>query len=283
MNLGDSCWWDDSFNWLDGCPGCGLRGKNCWAKKRVATLLAHLYPERYGGLTKTLPNGRVEWTRKTGVLRPGHADWTSPLDYRNEHPLLGAGMPSLLALNLMGDTFAPGHKRDDIDRGLMTVAASRHIGLQVTGFPKWMVAYFLALETRLSPEALRRWQAHIWLGISAAYQKEFKRNWSYLRQLAERGWVTFVSLAPLLEAIVLPDDFLRLVYWVIVSGECDTKHEFCRRMDPAWALAIKEQLLDAKVPLFMKRMSFDEHIPLGLLGRCLPDVQPDFSVRRPRC
>ena len=270
MELGDSCWWDYSANWLINCRKVDRSCDNCFAVKKAATVLAH--DPLYRGRTKRLKDGRWAWHGPPGVLPPGHRSWTLPLKIRPApERKLGPGMPALVALNLMGDTFYEKHSDADIDRGLMTVAASENIGLLLTRRPQRMLAYFLALERQLSPEALRRWQAHLWLGVSCGHQEEFNKYWPLLRQLALRGWTTFLSLAPLIDEIVLSDDCLALVKWVIVSGE-KAAHKHCRYMKPAWARALLAQCRAAGIPFFMKIMSRDEHIPLDLLVRQFPRV-----------
>jgi protein gp37 len=279
MELGASCYCDDSFNWLGGCLPVDRSCRNCWAAERAGTLIAARDVALYRGTTKRLKDGRNVFC---GVARPlarGHPAGVFPLTYPGaEHPKLGDGMPSLIALNWMGDTFLEKHSDADIDRGLAVTAASAHIGLLLTRRPARMLDYFLGLEAELSPEALRRWRSHLWPGFSAGHQEEFNKYWPSLRPLAQRGWTTLVSIAPLIEPVELPEDFLRLAKWVIVSGE-KTEHERCRYMDPAWARSLLAQCRK-RIPFFMKRMSFDEHIPQNLLVRQFPHVATDTSISR---
>jgi protein gp37 len=271
VELGASCWWDFSYNFLGGCRKLGESCRNCWAPTRIGNVVSAHDVALYRGTTRRLRNGRQTWTGQAGALAPGHNSWVLPLEPPVvKRPKLGPGKPLLVAINLTGDTFFEKHPFELIDRGLLRVAASDHIGLLLTRRVRRMLEYFLRLEAELSPEALQRWKKHLWLGFSAGNQDEFNEYWPYLRELAQRGWTTFVSLAPLIGKIVLPDDFLRLIKWVIVSGECDTAH--CRKMDPAWARSLLAQCRAAHVPFFMKRMSGRKHIPPDLLIREFPAV-----------
>jgi protein gp37 len=184
-------------------------------------------------------------------------------------------MPSLMTINLMGDTFLEKHSDATIDRGLSTMAASAHIGLQSTRRTQRMAEYFLALEAELSPEALRRWQSHLWLGFSAGDQDEFKELSPPVLELAQHGWTTFVSFAPLIGKIVVPAPFLDLIKWGIVSGECDTAHDRCRDMATAWARSLLDQFREARIAFFMKRMSHHRHIPPELYDRRYPNLRID--------
>jgi protein gp37 len=141
-----------------------------------------------------------------------------------------------------------------------------------------MAEWFLALQAELSPEALRRWQAHIWPGFSAGHQDEFNKLSPPVLELARHGWTTFVSLAPLIGPIVLPAEFIDLTKWVIVSGECDTAHDRCRPMAAQWAQSLLAQCRDARIAFFMKRMSHHRHIPPDLLPRRFPKLRSDKGL-----
>jgi protein gp37 len=109
------------------------------------------------------------------------------------------------------------------------------------------------------------------LGFSAERQREFDSRWPVMRQLAERGWSVFVSLAPLIGPVVLPDDFLALSKWVIVIGE-EGADERIRIMDAHWARAIREQCIDADIPLFLRGMGGRRTIPPDLRIRQFPQL-----------
>jgi protein gp37 len=131
-----------------------------------------------------------------------------------------------------------------------------------------MRSYFTAPRT---PLTLRRQQECLWLGFSAGFQQAFDTRWPNLHKLAERGWLVFVSIAPMRERMTLPPDLLALGdrAWVIVAGE-QGRHEDCRDMDPDWARAIRDQCATAGVAFFMKQLARKAPIPIDLMIRQFP-------------
>ena len=79
----------------------------------------------------------------------------------------------------------------------------------------------------------------------------------------------FVSVAPMLGPVRLPDDFLAFGKWVIVSGE-QGPHRYCRSMDLLWARALRDQCAATGIPFFMKQMTRKLPIPPDLLIRQFP-------------
>jgi protein gp37 len=76
-----------------------------------------------------------------------------------------------------------------------------------------MVAYITAQH----PATQRHFRQKIWWGFSAEDQARFDLRWPAMRAL--EGFTIFVSIAPMIGAVRLPDDFLALGKWVICSGE----------------------------------------------------------------
>ena len=176
-------------------------------------------------------------------------------------------MPSLIFVNDMSETFLPGRSKEVLDRTFGTLASSDHIGLVLTKLPKRMVAY-LTEQPMISQQ---HWKRKFWLGFSAENQACFDLRWPMMRVLAEQGWTTFVSIAPMLDAVRLPDDFLKLGRWVIVAGE-QGPDRICRLMDERWAEALRDQCAAAGIPFFMKQLGMKRLIPPDLLIRQFPAV-----------
>jgi len=245
---------------------------NCFAAKQAATLHQQAGATRrtvpqYAGITGR-KKGRYFFNGRVTALEPGHDEWKWPLRWRGaEHPLLGPGQRSLIFVVGMADLFydRPEHL---IGRTLTTIAASEHIGLILTQRPDAMAKYFARLPASVVP----RWQEHLWLGFTGEKQKQFNERWAPMRDLAGRGWRTFVSIAPMLEPVTLPPDFLAFGrhIWVIVSGE-QGAHEVCRDMDPQWARAVLKQCRGAGVPFFLKQMARRRPIPPDLFVRQFPE------------
>lgn len=257
-------WWDASWNVAGGCslvsPGC----LNCYAARAAATLQTETNIPLYLGTTD-LVNGRYVFNNKLTVLTPGHDLWISPLDWPGaQHPVLGRGQPSLIFMSDMADLFHEDRPIAIINRAVATVAASDHIGLLLTKRPQRMLEFF----ERMSARTMAGWQPKFWLGFSAERQIEFDERWPPMRKLAQRGWTVFVSIAPMLGPVRLPDAFLTLGRWVIVSGE-QGPHKHVRDMKPEWARSIRDQCA-GRIPFFLKQMAGKRPIPPDLMIREFP-------------
>jgi protein gp37 len=168
----------------------------------------------------------------------------------------------------MSDVFHEGRPDEDIGHVCSTIAMSDHIGLLPTKRTVQMTTFF----TKQSPRTVKRWQPKMWPGFSAERQQEFASRWADVRLLANAGWQTFVSIAPMIEPVALPDDFLALGprTWVIVAGE-QGPHDRCRDMDADWARTVRDQCKAAGIPFFMKQMSKGAPMPPDLQIRKFPN------------
>jgi protein gp37 len=194
--------------------------------------------------------------------------WTWPLTWSGVvNPALGPRRPNLIFVVVLGDLFVEGRPTEVIDRVVETIVLSDHIGLLVTKYTKQMAAYFSAK----SPLMVRLWQSKLLLCFSAENQEWFDRRWADMRALAEAAWFVFVSIAPMLGPVMLPQDFLQLGDWVIVNGE-QAPRDRCRPLKPAWARAICGQCAEARIPFFMKGMHRNVPRPPDLRIRQFPSV-----------
>jgi protein gp37 len=264
----NSAWWDWTWNTMGGCRPISGGCLNCFAARDSATLQASLGVELYDNTTK-IAEGRYTFNGELRSLPPAHEGWSFPLRWAGAaDPWLGEGQPSLLFVNGLTEIFLRGRPEWVIDRTFGTVVSSRHIGLILTKLPKAMVAYIKARH----PATLPRWRRRLWLGFSAEDQADFDLRWPVMRALAERGFTVFVSIAPMLGPVRLPDDFLAVGKWVIVSGE-QGPHRLCRPMDLLWARALRDQCASAGIAFFMKQMGRKRPIPPDLLIREFPAIR----------
>jgi protein gp37 len=269
MFLRENAWWDGlTWNTLFGClPAYGsIICPDCWAARWVATLHASHDVEFYRGTTIKTKAGRDVFAGPSRVLPDGHPAWKLPL----RDDWYGHGAPALIAVCLTGDCFFEGHPIEAIERTVGTIVLSPHIGLFLTRRQRRMRDYILAQ----SPLTIARWILKTWWGISACTQAEFDLRWPDLREVARLGFTVFVSLAPLLEPITLPPDFLALGNraWLIVNGMEKCSHERSRDTHPDWMRRLRDQCAAAGVPFFVKGMSFNDPIPIDLLRREFPTV-----------
>ena len=263
---GQDWWWDRTWNPVfcarsEGCRNCYVPP---WLKGHTFSGGAH------AGVITYDKEGRPVFSGILGALRPGHRDWSMPLNWRGaEHPKLGAGQPSLIFVGDMADLFHQRRPEAVIDRVVVRIAMSDHIGLLVTKRTARMAAYF----SKQTPAELARWRKNIWLGFSAERQKEFDLRWPHMRALADTGFKVFVSVAPLIAPVTLPPDFLALGErtWVIVAGEQVTSEQGPPRdMHPDWARALLRQCRAHSIPFFFKQMAKKAPIPPDLLFREFP-------------
>ena len=139
-------------------------------------------------------------------LAPGDPVWTFPL--RLERSSTAIAWPGDALADLCEryepKPSCPGDPRRCLTARFGTLASSDHIGLVLTKLPKRMVAYITEQPTIIQ----QRWKRKFWLGFSAETKTCFDLRWPMMRTLAEQGWTTFVCIAPMLDAVRLPDDFL---------------------------------------------------------------------------
>jgi protein gp37 len=260
-------WWlDDTWNPIGGCRQLTSGCDTCWAATDAPLQVAAGNPLYMG--TTDLIDGRQVFNGNLRHKAKNDPYWLRPLRLkRSTYAKLGPGKPLLIWACATAELFLPGRPPWVIDRTFGMLAASDHIGIILTKLPKRLRRYVNA-QTALTQA---RWRKKFWLGFSAETQADFDRRWPPMRDLAQRGWFVFVSIAPMIEAIRLPDDCLALIKWVIVSGE-EGPHALLRNLEPRCARAVRDQCRRAaNIPFFMKQMSHDHPIPPGLDIREFPD------------
>ena len=268
--LGWDWWWDLGWNPVSGCSYVSRGCKNCFVPAWLASHTHEKETIQTGVIEKV--NGRWVFNGKLDFLQGGHRLWTLPLKWPGaEHPKLGPGKPSLIWIADLSDLFED-RPKEVISRALATVVISDHIGLVLTKRTGRMAEYFAALD----PRTVHRWLPKLWLGFSAERQKEFDERWADMRPLANVGWFIFVSIAPMIDSVTLPPDFLALGKrtWCIVSGEQRVPHTRPRPMEPDWARFVRGQCAAAGIPFFVKQMAKGGPIPPDLYIRQFPTVSP---------
>jgi protein gp37 len=214
--------------------------------------------------------GRWFFNGKVNLLRDGDPQW-SPLTLAKtivKNNALGPGKPLLIWPADLSDLFIEDCPDHFISRVIATIVQSGHICLLLTKRAARMAAFFTALD----PRTAKRWRPQIWLGFSAEDQTWFDRRWTDMCALAQSGWFTFVSLAPLLGPVTLPPEALELLRWVIVAGKQRVPGTRPRPMKAAWARAIRDQCAGAGIAFFMKQMAGGRPRPRDLRIREFPEV-----------
>lgn len=251
-------WCDSTLNLSMGCDGCELRN----AAAGITHCYAGSLTDRYGGRKgypsrfeePTLFEDRIEqalrWSDLTGIDRP-------------DKPWLN-GMPRLIFVGDMGDTFTESLPVDWIIPHIQRMADSPHQYLMLTKRPGRM-----AEASSQSP-----FPPNVWLGTSITSQSTYGR----LEQLMDvyGGGPRFVSAEPLLGHLSLccckwraadsewDEHDIRCVLphvdWVITGGESGVG---ARPMDPEWPRLLRDQCVSSRVPFFFKQWGGVHKSPNG--------------------
>jgi protein gp37 len=208
-------WCDSSLNLQMGCAGCELwdpaRGaRHCYAGRLTEKFGGRAgWPESFDKPALFLHrlDGALRWPDLTGAARPGKP-WLN-------------GLPRLIFLNDMGDTFTEGLPVDWLTPLVPRLAASPHVYIILTKRPGRMLEWVRQYRAR---EALPR---TFWLCVSLTGPASLGRLGA-VRRLREElpGHVLGLSVEPLL-ADLAPllrrhhADLRGIVSWVKVGGESD--------------------------------------------------------------
>jgi protein gp37 len=235
-------------------PGC----LNCYAKREIVTLHRETEALLYADIT-TWINGEPWFNGWVTAQSPGR-DWYWPLRFRGvSSPVLGVGRPSIIFVCDMSDLLLKVRPAAHIQPVVDVMDLCGHCGLFLNKTVSPYAEFF----------ATRRVNPKLWLGFSAENQTWFDRRWRYMALMAEMGWFVWVSCAPLLGPIRLPDDALELLRWVIVGGE-EGPISVIRDTDPNWMRYLRDQCRAAGIPFFLKRMRGEDPIPPDLYIRQFP-------------
>jgi len=257
-------WTDKTWPVVTGCSHAGSPGcDNCYAARMAATRLKH--HQRYRGLAE-MKDGKPRWT---GEVRLNRDVLDQPLHWRKTRMVFVASM---------GDLFHPKVPFEFVEAVFMFIADfyDDHIFQILTKRPQRMKQWFdwASHVARQVPDG--RIADNIWLGVTAENQRTAEERIPTL--LETPAAVRFVSCEPLLGPVDLthylhgmPEPIGGGIHyvegwpvgeepmwqqtaspldWVIVGGESGPN---ARPMHPAWARRIRDDCMEAGVPLFFKQ------------------------------
>ena len=244
-------WTDATWNPITGCavvsPGC----TNCYAMKLAGTRLKNHRSRE--GLTVETKSGPV-WNGKVRL----NAEWM-------EQPLRWS-RPRMIFVCAHGDLFAEGVPDEWIDMVFAVMAsAPQHTFQVLTKRPERMRDYLFARRHLPFP--------NIWLGTSAEDQPRYSARWPFMEDIAERGWMVWVSAEPLLGPLDLlatplrkvgPDGKAHLArppMWVVAGGESGPG---ARPMHPEWIRALRDQCQIHGIPFLFKQWGAWKPVPWKL-------------------
>lgn len=208
-------WTDTTWNPVTGCTKISAGCDNCYASR---------FSERFRGVPGHPFESGFDLT-----IRP--ARLLQPLEWKR---------PRMIFVNSMSDLF---HK--EIPRA--------HISAVFDTMEKanWHIYQVLTKRSSLLQKFINdRYKAgksreHMWFGVSVENEQATSRI-SHLQK--SNASVRFLSIEPL----IAPVGKLNLngIHWVIVGGESGPG---ARPMDKRWAIDIRNQCVDARVPFFFKQ------------------------------
>jgi protein gp37 len=259
VNVTDIQWCDSSLNLEMGCDGCEL-----WNRRKN---IFHCYA---GWLTERR-KGRAGWPEEFEKPRifldrlPPALRWPDLTgEDRPDKPWLN-GLPRLVFLNDMGDTFTESLPEDWLAPVLDQMAASPHQWLVLTKRPRRMAEFF---GTHGVP-------GNFWLGTSVTGPENVKRVEELVGIQGAR--VLFVSAEPLLREVSLRP-WLGQLQWVIGGGESQTGS---RPTHPDWFRKLRDECAERRVPFFLKQ--WGDWAPLSQLPDTAQVKRRLLRRRLPAC
>lgn len=98
---------------------------------------------------------------------------------------------------------------------------------------------------QMLPESWGNGWPNVWLGTTVENQRRANERIPILRDIP--AVVRFLSVEPLIEKVELNLDGID---WVITGGESGRGY---RTMEPEWAISVRDQCIESKVPFFFKQ------------------------------
>ena len=232
-------WCDSSLNLEMGCDGCELWNRKLGIKACYSGKLTDQYGGRKGWPSRfeepeIFPeriDAALKWKDLTGAERP-------------EKPWLN-GLPRIIFLNDMGDTFTESLPIDWLAPFLPRMAASPHHWLLLTKRPSRMADF--SKRHPLPP--------NVWPGTSVTSVKTVRRL-DLLRGVVGGG-PRWCSGEPLLGGVDfrpwlgLENERSWRLDWLILGGESGG---VCRELDLQWIRHPARDALEAGVALFVKQL-----------------------------
>lgn len=241
-------WTDETWQIVTGCdvlsPGC----TNCYAMRLAGTRLKHHKTRK--GLTTMTKTGPV-WN---GEVRFNEELLDQPLRWRR---------PRMIFVAAHGDLFYERVPDEVIDK-VFAVAAlcPQHTFQILTKRAARMRDYIQSVDPaalneingqQLTPEL--KWPLqNVWLGVSVEDQMRADERRDALIDLAEQGWLTWVSYEPALGPVNWNGwEFLR---WMVAGAE-SRQNKTARPALRDWFREARDHCQAAGVPFFLKQRVID--------------------------
>lgn len=237
-------WTQETWNFIVGCSRCSPGCDHCYAIPMAHRLAAMATAK----VRKGEAPGRID--HYTGLtVSDLDLDWSGVVRFVPEALALPKlwRKPRRVFVNSMSDLFHPRVEPSWLGAGMDVMASTPH---QYQALTKRFVGASAALKAYNPGD-----YPNLWVGLSACTQSEFDRAIATAQDLRNRGWHTWLSLEPMLEAIAPTPALNTAVEWVVIGGESGAG---ARPFDPAWIQPFQDQFAGA---LFVKQMGAN---PVGL-------------------
>lgn len=235
-------WTGQTWNPIVGCSKVSQGCRNCYAINQAYRnwAIGEKMPEEkrgrlvyYEGLTGK-HGDRVEWT---GEVKFVPEALEIPLKRKK---------PETYFVNSMSDLFHESVEYKWLAKILEVCSQTpQHTYQVLTKRPERMKQLMREFygATGLKP------LSNVWLGVTVENQKAANERIGHL--LKTPAAVRFLSCEPLLEQVILHEEYLHCLDWVIVGGESGKN---CRPCDQDWIQSIVDQCIETKTPVFVKQL-----------------------------
>ena len=232
-------WTDATWNPIAGCTKCSPGCSNCYAEK-WSNKLAKWGQEKYQKVINAhgMWNGDVYFSKK---------DLEQPEKWKK---------PRRVFVNSMSDTFHLDVKFTWIDDIMAEIDyCSQHTFIILTKRPRNALCYdgYADIESTDGTGNLEtsnwEWPQNVWLGTTVCTQKEVDKI-NYLLEIPTVK-VKFISVEPMLEQIVIPEEKLKELQWVIIGCESGPG---AREVDNKLISNLILDCMKFDIPVFLKQI-----------------------------
>ncbi|HEX5315482.1 MAG TPA: phage Gp37/Gp68 family protein [Candidatus Kapabacteria bacterium] len=208
-------WTDATWNPVTGCTKISAGCDNCYAAR---------FSERFRGVP-----GHPFETGFDLTIRPKRL--SQPFAWKR---------PRMIFVNSMSDLFQKEIAKSYIAAVFETMEKANWHTYQILTKRSSILQKFIndRYRTRAAP-------AHMWFGVSVE-NEQAKSRISHLQKA--NASIRFLSVEPLIAPVGKLN--LENIHWVIVGGESGPR---ARPMKEEWALDVRDQCLDARIPFFFKQ------------------------------
>jgi len=225
-------WTDNSVPVVTGCTNKGAGCKHCYAVPLAWRMAHHPHQAvaaRYAGTVEKRPDGTLVWTGRVNI----NLDQLDAIER--------ARAPRTWFLSHVGDLFHDAVPASVVDAVLAVAALKPEQRLILLTKRPERAAALLA-----GPKPL----PNVWVGASAAQDRDAAEAAPHLRALHGAGWRTMVSYEPAVGAVDWDAHGLAFLGWIIAGGESGPQ---ARPTHPDWHRATRDFCLRHGIAFFFKQ------------------------------